>query len=176
MGIAVTAAAVIAQRAPHAQQPRPYTTWDQYGGSSDSMQYPALAQINKTNVTQLERAWLYPVPGEPDRLQFNPLIVGNVMYVAGVRGVVVALDAETGKELWMSTLQAPNRGLAYWESKDRSDRRLILTASNGIREIDARTGRQILTFGTNGFVDMRVGTPGATAAPTTAPAASSRIS
>ena len=59
----------------------------------------------------------------------------------------------------MSTLQATERGLAYWESKDRSDRRLILTASNGIREVDARTGQQILTFGTNGFVDMRVGTP-----------------
>ena len=81
------------------------------------------------------------------------------MYVAGVRGVLVALDATTGKELWMSTLQTPDRGLAYWESKDRSDRRLILTASNGIREADARTGQQIMTFGTKGFVDMRVGTP-----------------
>ena len=30
-----------------AQQPQPYTKWDQYGGSSDSMQYSALAQINK---------------------------------------------------------------------------------------------------------------------------------
>src|SRR5688500_1862355 len=151
-GIAVAAAAGFSQHASQAQQSQPYTKWDQYGGASDSMQYSALAQINTSNVKQLERAWFYPVPGEPDRLQFNPLIVDNIMYVTGVRGVVVALDATTGKELWMSTLQAPDRGLAYWESKDRSDRRLILTASNGIRELDARTGRQILTFGTNGFV------------------------
>ena len=87
----------LAQRASHAQQPRPYTAWDQYGGSSDSMQYSALAQINGANVAQLQRAWFYPVPGEPERLVFNPLIVDNTMYVAGVRGVIVALDATTGQ-------------------------------------------------------------------------------
>ena len=159
----------LAQRASQAQQPQPYTKWDQYGGSSDSMQYSALAQINKTNVKQLQRAWFYPVPGEPDRLVFNPLIVDNVMYVSGVGGVIVALDATTGKELWMSTLRATERGLAYWESKDRSDRRLILTANNGIREVDARTGQQIMTFGTNGFVDMRVGTPRRNGGPNSSP-------
>ena len=134
IGIAVAATASFAERASQAQQPfdaaqgrpQPYTKWDQYGGSSDSMQYSALAQINKSNVTQLQRAWFYPVPGEADRLVFNPLIVDNVMYVTGVRGVLVALDATTGKELWMSTLRATERGLAYWESKDRSDRRLII--------------------------------------------------
>ena len=129
------------------------------------------ARANQQDATSnnSQRAWFYPVPGEPDRLAFNPLIVDNVMYVSGVRGVVVALDATTGKELWMSTLQATDRGLAYWESKDRSDRRLILTASNGIREIDARTGQQILTFGTNGFVDMRVGAPRRNGGPNNSP-------
>ena len=169
VGMAVAATVTLVQRTPQAQQPQPYTKWDQFGGASDSMQYSALAQINKSNVKQLQRAWFYPVPGEPDRLQFNPLIVDNIMYVSGVRGVVVALDATTGKELWMSTLQAPNRGLAYWESKDRSDRRLILTASSGIRELDARTGRQILTFGTNGFVDMRIGAPRRNGGPNSSP-------
>ena len=171
IGIALAAHMVTA---PQAQQPQAYTKWDQYGGSSDSMQYSALAQINKANVNQLQRAWFYPVPGEPDQLVFNPLIVDNVMYVTGVRGVLVALDAATGKELWMSTLRATERGLAYWESKDRADRRLIMTANNGIREVDARTGQQIMSFGNDGFVDMRVGSPGATAGRTTAPGASSK--
>jgi len=157
--LAMSAFALATQHAPRAQQAASYTKWDQYGGSSDSMQYSALAEINTNNVTQLQRAWFYPVPGDPERLAFNPLIVDNVMYVSGVRGVLVALDAATGKELWMSTLQTPDRGLAYWESKDRSDRRLILTASNGIREADARTGQQIMTFGAKGFVDMRIGSP-----------------
>ena len=103
------------------------------------------------------------------RLVFNPLIVDNVMYVAGVRNVIVALDATTGKELWMSTLRATERGLAYWESKDSSDRRLIVTANNGIREVDARTGQQIMTFGTNGFVDMRIGAPRRNGGPNNSP-------
>src|SRR5215207_3877866 len=101
VGMAVAVTVSVVQQASQAQQRQPYTTWDQYGGSSDSMQYSALAQINKRNVTELKRAWFYPVPGEPDRLVFNPLVVDNVMYVTGVRGVLVALDATTGKELWM---------------------------------------------------------------------------
>ncbi len=168
-GIAVAAAANVVERASQAQQPQPYTKWDQYGGSADSMQYSALAQINKNNVKELQRAWFYPIAGEADRLVFNPLIVDDVMYVTGVRGVLVALDATTGKELWMSTLRATERGLAYWENKDRSDRRLIITANNGIREVDARTGQQIMTFGTKGFVDMRVGVPRRNGGPNSSP-------
>ncbi len=163
--------AIQAAAAPQGQQPRPqpYTTWTQYGGSSDSMQYSALTQIDKTNVTRLRQAWFYQIAGEPARLLFNPIVVDNVMYVAGVDRVVVALDAGTGKELWMSTLRAPERGVTYWESADRSDRRLILTTDNGIREIDARTGRQIMTFGANGFVDMRAGFPRRNGGPSNSP-------
>jgi quinoprotein glucose dehydrogenase len=133
------------------------------------MQYSALAQINRNNVNQLQPAWFYPVPGEPERLLFNPLVVGSVMYAAGTGGVVVALDGTSGKELWRSTLRATERGLAYWESNDRSDRRLILTANNGIRQIDARTGRQIVSFGNKGFVDMRTGSPRANGGPNNSP-------
>ena len=73
VGLAVAATVTLVQHASQAQQPQPYSKWDQYGGASDSMQYSALAQINKSNVKQLERAWFYAVPGEPDRLQFNQI-------------------------------------------------------------------------------------------------------
>jgi quinoprotein glucose dehydrogenase len=148
---------------------KPYTTWSDYAGSADSMQYSALAQINKTNVAALQPAWFYPVPGAAARIVFNPLIVDDVMYVAGVKGVVVALDAGTGKELWTSTEQATERGITYWENKDRSDRRLILTAQNGIRELNAKTGQLISTFGNNGFVDMRTGSPRRLGGPNNSP-------
>jgi quinoprotein glucose dehydrogenase len=135
-----------------------YVTWSDYGGSADSMQYSALTQINKTNVTQLKPAWFFPVPGDPQHLPFNPLIIDNVMYVAGTGGGVVALNAATGNPIWASTEgRAPERGLAYWESKDRSDRRLVVITQTGLKEIDAQTGQAIGTFGQNGFVDMRVG-------------------
>jgi quinoprotein glucose dehydrogenase len=139
--------------------PEPYRTWSDYAGSADSMQYSALSEIDRGNVKTLERAWFYPVSGEPVRLPFNPLIVDEVMYVAGAKNLVVALDAVTGKELWTSSEVATERGLTYWESRDRADRRLILTTNSGLREIDAKTGRLIRTFGVNGTVDMRAGTP-----------------
>ena len=138
---------------------QPYTTWSDYGGSADSMQYSALTQINRTNVKQLEPAWFYPVPGEALRLVFNPIVVDDTMYVAGANGVVVALDALTGKERWASEARATERGIAYWENPDRTDRRLIVTGRNGIREIDARTGKWVASFAEGGTVNMRMGSP-----------------
>jgi len=146
-----------------------YTTWSDYGGSPDSMQYSALAAINRTNVTKLERAWFYPVPGDPVRLPFNPIAVDGVLYVAGVKGLVVALDAATGKELWSSTEQAPERGVTYWENLDRSDRRLLLNTGGGLRAINATSGALIRTFGKDGFVDMRTGEPRRLAGPNKSP-------
>src|SRR6202158_607149 len=83
-----------------AQSPPPYATWSDYGGSSDSSQYSALTQINKTNVARLEQAWFYPVADRTGNFSFNPLIVGNVMYVLGQKSSIVALDATTGKTIW----------------------------------------------------------------------------
>jgi quinoprotein glucose dehydrogenase len=152
----------------------PYTTWSDYGGSADSMQYSALTQINKDNVASLQEAWFFPVLGDPVRLPFNPLVIDDAMYVAGTKGVVVALDATSGKPLWTSTEEAPERGLAYWESRDRSDRRLVLTGgrgnAQGIRELDARTGKLITSFGDKGFVDMRTGDPRRLGGPNKTPA------
>jgi quinoprotein glucose dehydrogenase len=142
---------------------KPYTTWREYGGSIDSMQYSALSQVNKSNVSQLKTAWFFQVTGDAVHLPFNPLVIDKVMYVSGPRAEVVALDALTGKQLWVSTnSHAPDRGVAYWESKDRSDHRLVVQAQNGLREIDASTGVALTNFGKNGFVDMRMadGRPG----------------
>jgi quinoprotein glucose dehydrogenase len=139
--------------------PRPYTTWSAWGGTKDSMQYSALTQINKTNVTQLEAAWFYPTPGQPPaRFSFSPLVVDNVMYVGGGDGntAVVALDATTGKEIWRHPCDGnpTNRGYAYWESKDRSDRRILFSVEGYLQEVDARTGASIKSFGKNGIVDL----------------------
>ena len=56
-----------------AQSParQPYTTWSDYGGSADSMQYSALKQITKSNVAQLQRAWFYPVPDRRGSFSFQ---------------------------------------------------------------------------------------------------------
>jgi len=135
-----------------------HKTWMDYGGGLDSSHYVALTQINKSNVNQLKIAWTYPT-GDNRSYLFNPIIVDNVMYVLARNSSLVALDAATGKEIWIheNLPGLTSRGITYWESKDRKDRRLIFTMNNFLQQIDARTGKSILTFGKNGLVDLREG-------------------
>jgi quinoprotein glucose dehydrogenase len=158
LAVLLTGFAILRGASAPAKTPHPYTTWSAFGGTKDSMQYSALTQINKTNVSQLEQVWFYPATGEvPARFAFSPLIVGNVMYVGGKENrAVVALDAATGKEIWSHPSEGnpTNRGYAYWESKDGSDRRIIFSVNGYLQEIDARTGADITSFGKNGVVDL----------------------
>ena len=50
-----------------------------------------------------------------------------------------------------------NRGINYWESRDRSDRRLLFSADHVLHAIDARTGKTIESFGKKGGVDLKEG-------------------
>src|SRR6266699_2475028 len=146
----------LAARVVEAQQT--HKTWMDYGGGPDSSHFVAFDQINKSNVNQLEVAWTYPT-GDGRSYLFNPIVVDNVMYVLARNSSLVALDAATGKEIWIheNLPGLTTRGIAFWQSKDRNDRRLIFTINNFIEEIDARTGKSILTFGNNGLVDLREG-------------------
>jgi quinoprotein glucose dehydrogenase len=139
----------------------PYTTWHNYGGTADSAQYSALKQINRSNVAQLKQVWFYPSGNNGFRYGSNPIVVDNMMYVIGKDNNVVALDAATGAEIWVHDNQKPrsisHRGLSYWESKDRSDRRILYSTDNMLREIDAKTGKTIESFGNSGSVDLREG-------------------
>jgi quinoprotein glucose dehydrogenase len=135
-----------------------HKNWADYGGGPDSSHFVALNQIDKSNVRQLEVAWVYPT-GDNQAYMFNPIVVDNVMYVLARNSSLVALDAATGKEIWVHE-KLPGlstRGVAYWESKNRKDRRLIFAINDYLQAIDARTGESILTFGANGLVDLRTG-------------------
>jgi quinoprotein glucose dehydrogenase len=120
-----------------------------------------LKQIDKTNVTQLQQVWFYLAGNNGFRFGFNPVIVDNVMYVLGKDNNVVALDATPGKELWVHDNNKPHntthRGINYWESKDRSDRRLFFSTDSILHAIDARTGKTVDSFGQDGGVDLGVG-------------------
>src|SRR5436190_23510231 len=78
----------------------PHTTWSDYGGGADSSQYSALGQINRSNVSTLQIAWTYPT-GDGNPYLFNPVVVDGVMYVLARNNSIVALDAATGKEIWV---------------------------------------------------------------------------
>ena len=154
-------AALIALLSPTLSFAQNHAGWRDYGGASDSAQYSSLSQINRSNVKRLEVAWSYPT-GDTNKYSFNPVEVDGVVYVLARNNSIVALDAATGKELWVHPLSADtkivtNRGINYWESKDRSDRRLLFSSNHSLRAIDARTGRPILSFGNAGAVDLKEG-------------------
>jgi quinoprotein glucose dehydrogenase len=160
--IAVLLLGVVMLRGAPGDEESRYSTWSEFAGSSDSMQYSSLKQINKDNVAKLELVWSYAAPGEggPGRFSFSPLVVDSVMYVGGKNNEsVVALDATTGKELWSYKTDGrpTNWGYSWWQSKDGRDRRLIFASNSYLQQLDLRTGAPIRSFGQNGRVDLRIG-------------------
>src|SRR5690242_13907562 len=139
----------------------PHSTWQAYGGAADGAQYSSLHRIDRSNVAKLKQVWSYQT-GNDLSYAFNPLVVDNVMYVMARNNSIVALDATTGKEIWTHPIGAKttlmtNRGIDYWESADRSERRLLFATDNQRQASDARTGRTIVDFGNGGSTDLREG-------------------
>jgi quinoprotein glucose dehydrogenase len=132
-----------------------HKSWSDYGGGADNSRFTALEQIKKSNVKQLEVAWTYFNGASA----MNSIIADGVMYVYGRNNSLIALDAATGKEIWIHTglSSIAELGVNYWASKDGKDRRLIFQINHFLEEIDARTGKSILSFGEDGLVDMREG-------------------
>jgi quinoprotein glucose dehydrogenase len=158
--------------AQQAAQKKKYTTWRTMGGTADSANYSSLTQINRSNVDKLEVAWTYD-SGDQVPYVLAPIVVDRTLYGAAKNGSLVAMDAATGKELWVHQFTpsagggrgggggggglSAYRGLNYWESKDRSDRRILAQVGGNIEAIDAITGKSVETFGTMGRVDMKTG-------------------
>jgi quinoprotein glucose dehydrogenase len=138
-----------------APQDRQRGSWRDYGGGPDASRFVASTEITKSNVARLQVAWTYP-HGDTG---FNPIVVGGVVYARGRNNSLIALDASTGREIWIheGLDGLTNRGINYWESRDGRDRRLIFIINDYLQEIDAVTGKSIMTFGTNGVVDLKVG-------------------
>jgi quinoprotein glucose dehydrogenase len=135
-----------------------HKTWSDYGSGPDSSKFMDLQQITKANVNQLTVAWSYKTQDHTAHF-FNPIIVDNVMYVLARGNSLVALNATTGEEIWVheNLRGISSRGVNFWQSKDHKDRRLVFQINHFIEEIDAQTGKSILSFGDKGLVDLRVG-------------------
>jgi alcohol dehydrogenase (cytochrome c) len=120
--------------------------WLMYWGDYQSTHYSRLTQINAANVRRLQAAWTYPMPGA-SVLEATPVVVDGVMYVTQP-GVVAALDARTGRELWRQTRQQKvknpyeinpfNRGVAV-----AGNRILVGTLDAALIALDSRTGRTL---------------------------------
>jgi quinoprotein glucose dehydrogenase len=135
-----------------------HTTWSHYAGSPDQSRYFKAPQLTKENVSQLEVAWMYPTHDDQG-YYFSPIIVDTTMYVLGKNFSLIAVNVLTGKEIWIhaNLRRISRRGINYWESKDKTDKRLIFTLNNTLQAIDAETGKSITSFGEDGYVDLREG-------------------
>jgi quinoprotein glucose dehydrogenase len=154
--------------------------WPQYGRDQEGTRYTPLDQINRGNVAYLRKAWEYHTgdfsdgsDGRPETtFQATPILVDGVLYLATVYGRVIALDPETGAELWTydpgvdATLKRgefANRGVAYWRAagavQGRACARRILVATVDARLIalDAAGGTPCPGFGQAGQVDLSRG-------------------
>ena len=139
-----------------------HSTWSTYLGNPDGSHYTALTQINRSNVDKMELAWSYDT-GNERAYEFNPIVVGKTMYVIAQHSDIVALDAATGKQIWvhhpksMGQRLEVHRGINFWQSRDGSDKRLLITFNNHLEAIDASSGELIQSFGDGGSVDLKVG-------------------
>jgi quinoprotein glucose dehydrogenase len=148
--------------------------WPMYRHDLAGTGYSPLTQITLANVSTLTQAWTYrlqsnaPAPAVPAgrggagggavNSQATPIVVSGVMYVPAANRVV-ALEAETGKEIWQSLVAggAPSRrGVAYWAGDAASAPRIFFMAGRRLIALDAKSGAIVAGFGTNGEVDIGV--------------------
>jgi quinoprotein glucose dehydrogenase len=123
--------------------------------------FSPLTQITRANVANLKPVWTYQMKGNNTA---SPLVVGGVMYLpAGSR--VVALDADTGKELWSHTEErvpslardtVSGRGVAYWPGDGKNGPRIVVMRGTHMFALDAKTGQLVNSFGDNGYVNVGV--------------------
>jgi quinoprotein glucose dehydrogenase len=158
----------------------PVADWPVYGRDHGGTRYSPLDQINRDNVALLDVAWQYRTGDFSDgsgsrpgtAFQTTPILVDGVLYLSTAYNRVIALNPQTGAELWaydpgidrtVRRAEAASRGVTVW-SDDRRQigepcRQRIFTATLDARLIalDASTGKPCPDFGDGGQVDLSQG-------------------
>jgi len=146
--------------------------WAYYGQDPGGARFSTLAQINRGNVTQLERAWTYRTgdiaEGTAHYTECTPLMVDGVLYLITPFSRLIALDATTGEEQFRFSPDPPlnlsetqggglaSRGVTYWTSGTK--RRIFLPVRDGrIYSIDLDTRLPDPEFSDGGCLNLRDG-------------------
>ena len=150
--------------------------WPYVGAEQAHTKYSPLEDITAANVGELEIVWQWE-PNEmpleeygtrPGPFQATPIMVDNVLYLSTMYTRVVALDAETGAELWTFDPKVyeggpkgagprgfKHRGVAWWN--DGESARIFLNSRDRLYAIDAATGELHASFGDGGSVLLTEG-------------------
>jgi len=148
--------------------------WGMINRDLTATRFSPLNQINTANVGRLTEIWSYSLAGNSTAV---PIVIDGIMYLPN-GGQVVALDADSGEELWVTDLapvraadggggrqrgpQASSRGVSYWSGDSQHDPRILLMTGAEMRALDAATGQPVASFGDNGVAAVGVsygGTP-----------------
>ena len=164
--------------------------WPAYGGPPGGTRYAAASQITPANVKDLKLAWTFHTgdikgAGDPGEIanEVTPLKANGKLYICTPHNHVIALDPDSGREIWhfdphinrdaKSYQHMICRGVAYHDAAAAASgtpeparaaavaacpRRIYApTADATIVAINADTGTPCTFFGTQGVIDLRVG-------------------
>ncbi len=144
--------------------------WPMFNRDLAGTRYSPLDQIKPSNVADLELVWTYRL-GENATTgalsggsESTPLVIDGVMYITAADRVV-ALEPETGQEIWRYQLDGDDppsrRGLAYWPGDGERPARIFFTANEKLIGLGARTGELAVGFSDGGKKTMAASYQGA---------------
>ena len=121
--------------------------WMTYSGDYLGRRFSALDQVNTTNVRALTAKWVYQTAAT-GKLETSPLVVDGILYATAQDDRAFALDARTGRPIWMYQHPLPgdirpccgrvNRGLAIL-----GDKVFLGTLDAHVIALDAKTGNVV---------------------------------
>ena len=163
------------QQASTQQTPAPTDfDWHEYGRTLAATRFSPLTQITPDNVSQLEVAWSYrtgDMPRASDAgmeftFEATPLKIGRQLFLCTPHNIVIALDAETGRERWRFDPRVEDkysyvkacRGVSYFKATgpvaDCPERILSGTLDGRLLALDAQTGKPCAGFGQEGQISV----------------------
>ena len=171
--------------------------WQEWGGDAGGARYSVATQITPANVRELKVAWIYRIGAAPllpahptapaatrrmlsqgytpeiprlPALEATPILAGGRLYLCSSTNRVVALEPETGREIWSYDPKLDTtgmvllncRGVSYYRDPAGAGSACaerIFTGTQDARLIalDAASGVPCARFGNGGTVDLRAG-------------------
>ena len=127
--------------------------WPMYNRDLAGTRFSPLRQIDASNVGMLKQVWSYNLgqaSANEAGSEFTPIVIKGVLYLDTFHSVM-ALDAETGQEIWRYELKEDTpskRGVAYWPGDKSNPPRIIFTSGSKMIALNAGTGRSIPALAT----------------------------
>ena len=139
-----------------------YQSWSTFAGSNDGIRYSSGNEINTQNVSKLQVAWVYDTQDQAEKttIPTTPIMLDGILYGVSPQLSLFALDAATGKERWVfkpldPTAKGSIRGIAFWQNKNGSDKRIFYSTGPYLYAVNAVNGMIRKEFGQGGFIDLR---------------------